>query len=196
MFSDVQVYDWFYQDIGFAYTKGLFMGMADGSFGPNDPMTRAMAVVVFYRAHGSPDISGMSNRFYDVSEDDYYYAAVVWASNKGIVQGNADGGFSPDEFVTRQQLAAILYRYSAFCGIPFPRDELEETPGLLYLSLDAMFPDAGKLFEYAWAPVRALAKKGIMVGDLAGLFNPDDYATRAQTAAILRRYYELPELNP
>ena len=183
--------DWYYNDVEYAYTRGLFMGLTDTIFGPDDPMTRAMAVTILYRASGSPEITGLINPFWDVASDEYYYAPVVWAAYNGIVVGADDGSFMPDVNITRQQFAAVLYRYASFRGNPFPRDELEEVPGMLYFALDARFTDAAGLFEYAWAPVYALAKKEILQGDLAGRFNPDEYATRAQTAAILRRYYEM-----
>jgi hypothetical protein len=170
----------------YTYTNGLFKGVSDTEFGPDSPMTRAMAVTALYRSHSSPDISGYINPFIDVSDSAYYYAPVVWAASKKIVLGIDAQTFNPDEFITRQQLAAILCRYSAFCGIPM--ESAGSVGGNLFETLNTKFVDANDMFEYAWAPILALSEKGIMNGGLGNRFNPNDFGTRAEMAAVIHRY--------
>ena len=150
-----------------------------------------MIVTVLYRASNSPDVSGMSNPFIDVPAQAYYYAPVVWAASNDIVRGDGLNCFLPDDYVSRQQLAVILCRFAAFNGNPFPRDALEDNPEALLAALTLRFADAGDIEDYARAPVYALVSKGVMLGGIDGKFNPNEYGTRAQTSAILRRYMTL-----
>ena len=191
-FTDVSARDWFYIDVNFVNTNGLFKGFSDTLFEPNMPMTRAMTVTVLYRTNGSPEIKDMLNPFYDVPAGEYYYDAVLWAASNGIVYGFPDGSFMPEDNITRQQLAAIIYRYAAFTGNPFPEDPQAAAPELLNSALNEWYSDAADIDDYARAPALALAKKGIMLGGLGYMFNPRDNGTRAQTAAILRRYLTVP----
>jgi hypothetical protein len=188
MFNDVNLWDWFFIDVNYVYSKGIFRGLTENTFGPDAPMTRGMIVTTLYRAHGSPKADDLTNPFIDVDSSEYYYIPVIWAAANGIIKGNYDGGFMPDEYVTRQQLAAIIYRYAAFIGKPFPREAAEDIPGVLIYLLQHWYKDTSDIYEYAWAPVLSLTKKGIMRGGLGDLFRPEDYGTRAEAAAILRRF--------
>ena len=112
-FTDVRESDWFYEDVAFAYENGLFAGTSDTTFSPNASMTRAMLVTVLYRLEGQPAVNGRSG-FSDVQYNGYYEDAVTWAADNGIVNGTSASTFSPNANVTREQMAAILYRYAQY----------------------------------------------------------------------------------
>ena len=112
-FTDVREADWFYDDVVYAYENGLFSGTSDTTFSPNASMTRAMLVTVLYRLEGQPTVSGRSG-FSDVKLNSYYEDAVTWAADNGIVNGTGATTFSPNTNVTREQMAAILYRYAQY----------------------------------------------------------------------------------
>ena len=112
-FTDVHETDWFYNDVLFVYEEGLFAGTSDTTFSPNAAMTRAMLVTVLYRLEGEPAVSGRSG-FSDVTFNSYYEDAVTWAADNGIVNGTSITTFSPNANVTREQMAAILYRYAQY----------------------------------------------------------------------------------
>ena len=112
-FTDVREADWFYDDVVYAYENGLFSGTSDTTFSPNASMTRAMLVTVLYRLEGQPTVSGRSG-FSDVKLNSYYEDAVTWAADNGIVNGTGATTFSPNANVTREQMAAILYRYAQY----------------------------------------------------------------------------------
>jgi len=155
-------------------------GVEPTTFAPNTAMTRAMLVTVLYRAAGSPEVT-VSTNFTDLNVGDYYYSAVVWANSNGIVNGVDDTHFAPDSPVTRQQIAAILYRYAKFTG------NLVENQG----SLDG-FVDKALVEPYAVAPMAWAVGEGIISGTtndgVTTTLSPLDHATRAQVAVMLHRY--------
>ena len=118
-FTDVRESDWFYDDVVYAYENGLFSGTSDTTFSPNASMTRAMLVTVLYRLEGQPTVSGRSG-FSDVKLNSYYEDAVTWAADNGIVNGTGATTFSPNANVTREQMAAILYRYAQYKSMAPP----------------------------------------------------------------------------
>lgn len=176
-FTDVSTSDWFYSDVMFVYENGLFSGTDSRSFSPNASMTRAMLVTVLYRLEGEPAGTGSSS-FSDVSSGSYYEKAVAWAAANGIVTGTGSTSFSPDAKVTREQLAAILYRYAQY-------KKLDTDAGA---KLDS-FSDAGNVSGYASEALSWAVSEGLING-ASGRLTPKGDATRAQVAAILHRFVE------
>lgn len=176
-FTDVSTSDWFYSDVMFVYENGLFSGTDSRSFSPNASMTRAMLVTVLYRLEGEPAGTGSSS-FSDVYSGSYYEKAVAWAAANGIVTGTGSTSFSPDAKVTREQLAAILYRYAQY-------KKLDTDAGA---KLDS-FSDAGNVSGYASEALSWAVSEGLING-ASGRLTPKGDATRAQVAAILHRFVE------
>ena len=176
-FTDVSTSDWFYSDVMFVYENGLFSGTDSRSFSPNASMTRAMLVTVLYRLEGEPAGTGSSS-FSDVCSGSYYEKAVAWATANGIVTGTGSTSFSPDAKVTREQLAAILYRYAQY-------KKLGTDAGA---KLDS-FSDAGNVSGYASEALSWAVSEGLING-ASGRLMPKGDATRAQVAAILHRFVE------
>lgn len=176
-FTDVSESDWFYDDVAFVYENGLFAGTSNSTFSPNAAMTRAMLVTVLYRLEGKPSVSGRSG-FPDVTLNSYYEDAVTWAANNGIVNGTSDTTFSPNANVTREQMAAILYRYAQY-----KKYNTAASSGL------NGFTDHASVSGYAAASLEwAVAEK--LVNGSAGKLMPTGNATRAPVAAILHRFVE------
>ena len=176
-FTDVRESDWFYEDVAFAYENGLFAGTSDTTFSPNASMTRAMLVTVLYRLEGQPAVNGRSG-FSDVQYNGYYEDAVTWAADNGIVNGTSTTMFSPNANVTREQMAAILYRYAQY-----KKYNTAASSGL------NGFTDHASVSGYAAASLEwAVAEK--LVNGSAGKLMPTGNATRAQVAAILHRFVE------
>ena len=109
-FADVSGSDWFYNDVRYVYEKGIMDGTGADRFSPNAPLTRAMIVTILYRMAGSPAMSGASD-FKDVDSNKWFAKAVAWAAANGIVNGYGSGLFGPNDPVTREQLAAILWQH-------------------------------------------------------------------------------------
>lgn len=178
-FTDVTpetVGTWAANAVDFAYGRKLVSGVTETRFGPDQLMTRAQLVTVLYRAAGSPDADATTS-FTDLEEGSYYYNAVVWANLHGIVNGTQPGVFSPDAPVTRQQLAAILYRYAqAMDGSSYAAGSLDE------------FTDRDLVDAYAVAPMTWAVSRGILTGTTATTLSPQNQATRAQVVVMLHRY--------
>ncbi|MBM6927631.1 S-layer homology domain-containing protein, partial [Pseudoflavonifractor phocaeensis] len=135
-FTDVRTNNWFAGAVEYVVNNGLFSGVSDTSFAPNEPVTRGMLVTVLWRAAGEPSAS--ASAFADVPADAWYARAVAWANANGIVQGYDASTFAPDDRITREQLAAIFQRYAGFKGM--------ETSGRGDLS---QFGDTGALSNWA-----------------------------------------------
>ena len=174
-FTDVSTSDWFYDDVAFVYENGLFSGTDSRSFSPNASMTRAMLVTVLYRLEGEPTVTGRSS-FTDVRSGAYYEKAVIWAAANGIVTGTDSTSFSPDAKVTREQLAAILYRYAQYRKL--------DTDASARLN---SFTDADSVSAYASEALGWAVSEGLING-ASGKLMPKGDATRAQVAAILHRF--------
>ena len=176
-FTDVRESDWFYDDVVFAYENGLFSGTSDTTFSPNTSMTRAMLVTVLYRLEGQPAVNGRSG-FSDVQYNGYYEDAVTWAADNGIVNGISTTMFSPNANVTREQMAAILYRYAQY----------KKYNTAASSSLNS-FSDHTSVSGYAVASLQwSVAEK--LVNGSNGKLMPTGNASRAQVAAILHRFAE------
>ena len=173
-FADVSETDWFCEDVRWAVENGIFQGVGNGLFAPEQALTRGQLVTVLYRMVGSPEPKAEAN-FRDVAADSYYAKAVAWANENGIVLGMGDGTFDPDSAVTREQMVTIFFRYAKFCGVKTEAG-----------TLDA-FRDAASVSDYAREAMGWAVKAGLVKGDGQDLM-PKATASRAQAAAILHRF--------
>ena len=176
-FRDVSRGDWFYYDVRYVCENGLMNGTSKNLFSPYGTATRGMLVTILYRLENEPRCFG-GVTFPDVMPGAYYEKAVIWASQNGIVSGYADGTFRPDESVTREQLAAILYRYTRYRGLDVSAGETASLTG---------YADVHAISDYALPAMRWACAAGILQGS-NGRLQPTGLATRAQLAAMLHRY--------
>ena len=175
-FGDVKTADWFYNDVKYVYEKGMMAGTAADVFAPNATTTRAMIVTILYRLEGSPAVTGTSS-FVDVPAGQWYTDAVNWAAANQIVKGTSATTFAPNDSITREQMAAILYRYAQYKGYDVTKKA--DLSG---------YSDNGQVSAYAkdalaWANAAKLIN-GVTNTTLA----PQGNATRAQVSAILHRF--------
>ncbi len=176
-FADVKPTDWYYEGIEYVRKNNLMNGAGEGTFLPNEPMSRAMTATALHRLAGSPAPTKAAE-FSDVPEGQWYSQAVAWAAERQIVSGYGDGRFGSAHPVTRQQLAAILYRYAQQSD----RTGLEKTADL------SAFSDQGQIGEYALAPMQWAVGSGLLTGTSSTTLDPNGLATRGQIATILARF--------
>ena len=175
-FTDVKEGDWFHDAVRYVYDNGLMDGVGDGQFAPNATTNRAMVVTILYRLAGEPDVSG-DVAFTDVEPGLWYTDAVLWAAQKGIVNGISETEFSPSGDLTREQLATVLYRYAESMGFD------------VSASVDLSgFPDAGDIQSYATQALSWAVAEGLLQGFEDDSLRPGGTATRAQIAAVLMRF--------
>lgn len=177
-FTDVREGDWFYDAVAYAYTNELFNGTSATTFSPNSTMTRSMLVTVLWRMEGEPTANS-ANPFADVAAGTWYTDAVVWASSAGIVNGTSAAAFDPDGSVTREQIAAILYRYAKIKGW--------DISGASSLST---FLDGPQVSDWAARAVEWAYAEGLITGKDGGRLDPQGQASRAEVATILMRLLE------
>lgn len=175
-FRDVSKRDWYYDDVVYVYRKGYMDGMSSTRFGGELNTTRGQIVTILWRLTGEPRAT-KRNPFTDVSSSQYYYDAISWAYDAGVVDGFDAHTFKPDQNVTREQLAAILYRYAEYMNL--------STSGSAYL---AKYRDADKIANWAYDAMAWANYRGLINGTSATRIDPKGYATRAQIAAILHRF--------
>lgn len=174
-FDDIAAGAWYESAVSYALEKGLFSGTSEKTFSPNGTMTRSMLVTVLWRMEGTPAATGSS--FNDVESGKWYTDAVAWASSNCIVTGYGNGTFGVSDSVTRQQLAAILYRYASLKGMD------------VSASADISgYADTSEIASWARAPVEWSVKSGIINGVSGNKLSPSGTATRAQAAAMLMRF--------
>lgn len=177
-YTDVSESDWFYEDVVYALDKGIMSGTDDNLFSPDLSTSRGMIVTILWRLEGMPEAKS-ENVFTDVAEGSYYEDAITWASENGIVSGYSENTFAPDDDITREQLASILYRYASFKGAD------------LAASTDiSRYSDASEVSEYAVAAVEWAVAKELINGTGESELSPKGTAQRCQTAAILHRFNE------
>lgn len=179
-FTDLDAKAWYHEGVDYALTNGLMNGVGSGKFEPDGQLTRAQLVTVLYRAAGEPDTGKQVNPFTDVADDAWYTKAVIWAANNGIVNGVAKNTFAPDDSITREQIATMLYRYAG--AEAATEDKL------------SAFPDAAKTSDWAkealnWAVASGLIN-GVADANGTASLEPQSTATRAQIATILMRWLE------
>ena len=182
-FEDVKAGAWYFDAVLEAFRDELMVGMSETEFSPGAPMTRAMLVAVLHRLAGSPSVSGKMP-FTDVTSGTWYYDAVLWASQNGIVAGMSETTFAPQENITREQIVAIFSRYTA----KFSPDKTEAAAEL------TGFADSASVSDWALGDMKwAVAYKVINGSPSAGklYLNPQGNATRAEVATILMQYRAL-----
>jgi hypothetical protein len=178
-FIDVKQDDWFYDNVMFSYSHGLLLGTGATIFSPNMPMTRAMLVTALWRMVGSP--AGSGTPFSDVPAGQWYSEAVAWADANGIVLGIGGGLFAPNREITREQMAAILWRYAKFADAALAMDE---NPDI------SAYNDANNISAYAIDAVVWTVAEEIITGKPGGRLDPRGISTRAEVATVLRRFLE------
>ena len=179
-YTDLDRNGWYHEYVDWVLKNGVMNGVGGGLFEPNGETTRAMLVMVLYRMAGAPDMAGRESSFTDVSADSWYGAAVIWASENGIVNGVGGGLFDPDASLTREQMAMMLYRFAGYLG-----SNTEKSADLsAYGDADAV--SAAAQDAMAWA-----VAEGLVNGRSAAELAPKASATRAELATILFRFAAL-----
>ena len=178
VFTDVKETDWFYESVMTAFKKGLMNGVSETEFAPDTTLTRAMLVTILYRAEGEP-ATNRSIPFADIEMGSYYANAVIWAAQNGIVNGTTETTFAPDSNITREQVAAILYRYAIYKGM----DAVD-------LSENLNFADSDDVSEYAISALNWATGCGLVTGYEDNTLRPLANTTRAEAATLLQRFIE------
>lgn len=173
-FTDVSTTSWAADAIAFASAHELFNGTAPGQFGPELPMSRGMLAVVLHNLENNPAQS-LTDAFADVNSSAWYAEGVSWAADQGIVGGYGNGQFGPDDNITREQLAVMLWRYAGKPVSP---------------NLPLNFTDADKVSDWAETAMRWAVDKKIINGKGGGILDPGGLATRAEVAQVLKNYLE------
>ena len=181
-FTDVSEKDWFYGDVMFVYENGLMLGTSKTLFSPHGTATRGMMATILWRMEGSPAPKG-KNSFTDVEAGKWYADAITWTAENGIFAGYGKDKFGPDDPITREQLAAIFYRYAGYKGYDLTvKGNLDK------------FKDADKVTDYAKMAMQWAVSSGLVKGKSGNLLDPQGTATRAEIAAMLHRFIEKYEL--
>ena len=175
-FTDVSVDAWFYDAVKAVYEAELMGGVSDTEFAPDVNMNRAMLVTMLYRLEGSPEVeTAVSDVFTDCADGEWYADAVIWANANGIVEGRSETEFAPNDTMTRQEMAAILYRYEVFKGA----EEVD--------AAELEYADADAIADWAESAVVYCTDAGLMSGVSDTEFAPAGSATRAMGATVLMR---------
>lgn len=181
IFEDVDKTHVYYDAIQYVKENNLMTGISGNAFGPNILLTRAMVVTILYRANGEPDVS-IENPFVDLPDESIYKKPILWAKSVGLVNGYSETVFGTGDFITRQQIAAILFRYAQFKG--YDVSAFEETNILSY-------EDASDVAEYAIAPFQYVLGAGIFSGKSAPVLKPNEYVARGEFSEMLMRFIEV-----
>ena len=179
-YTDLDRNGWYHEYVDWALKNGVMNGVGGGLFEPNGETTRAMLVMVLYRMAGAPDMAGRESSFTDVSADSWYGAAVIWASENGIVNGVGGGLFDPDASLTREQMAMMLYRFAGYLG-----SNTEKRADL------SAYGDADAVSAFAQDAMAWAVAEGLVNGRSAAELAPKAGATRAELATILFRFAAL-----
>lgn len=179
-FDDVKPGDWFYDEVLDMAKGGYINGVSDRLFAPYEPLSRAMLVTILYRMDGEQAVSG-SSTFTDVVKGSWYDKAVAWASANGIVTGYDANRFGPNDSVTRQQMASILWRYAKYKSLDVAANG----------TVMPDFPDRGQIASWAGEAVSWAYSRGVMGGRSDGRLDPNGKATRAEAAVMLYRFLKL-----
>lgn len=181
IFSDVNETDWFYDSIMSAYESGLMQGMSENSFEPSSKLTRAMFITVMNRISDIPKVKGQSV-FVDVDDSAWYADAVAWGYENKIISGISETEFAPNDYITREQIATILYRYAKYKDVNVDNiaNEADMSP----------YPDAVQISNWAINAMRYCISKKIITGDDTGNIFPQNYASRVEMAAMIVRFIQ------
>ena len=177
VFDDVDSSAWYADAVSYVAENGIMNGAGNGTFAPDTVMSRAMLVQVLYNLEGKPEAADCT--FTDVAADAWYADAVAWAADAGIVTGVSDTTFAPDQMMTREQIATILYRYAAYKNY-----DVTASNDL------SSYTDAGQIGSYAVEAMQWANGAGLITGSTATTLNPLGSATRAEVATILMRFLE------
>lgn len=175
-FTDVNSNSWYFNAVEFVYNKGIMQGVSSTKFSPNGTVTRGMLVTMLWRMAGEPYVGGGS--FDDVASGSYYATAVAWAAKNGIVDGYNSTRFGPNDAVTREQIATMLYRYAKWLGYSASGSSL------------AGYSDASSVSSWAKDAMGWAVKNSVVTGATATKLNPTSSATRAETAQMFMNFYE------
>lgn len=176
-YVDLNTDEWYHLSVDYVLDKGLMTGYGNKRFGPNDRMSRAMTVQVLYNLEGRPAVSAES-RYTDVPEEIWFTDAIVWATENGIVNGYGNSLFGPNDPVTREQMAAIFYRYSRFAGYSLHEGSYDH------------FEDRDLVSAYAQQAMRWAVGNGLIVGMDDGLLCPGCHTRRVEFATVIQRFCE------
>lgn len=174
-FNDVAYTSWYYDAVKFVYDKGIMDGVSYYKFAPDATITRGMVVTMLWRMAGEPYEAAAG--FTDVAAGRYYSTAVAWAAKNGIVEGMTSTTFAPDQAITREQLASILYRYAKWLGFSG------------YGSDISGYTDAGKVSSYAYDAMSWAVRSGVVTGTSARVLDPQGTASRAAAAQMFMNFY-------
>ena len=180
-FTDVETGAWYEGAVAYAVENNLFKGISETEFAPDSAMTRAMLVTVLYRLENPEEASGKS-AFTDVPEGRWFTDAISWAADNNIAKGITDTLFAPEENITREQMATILFRYAQFKGY--------DTANTMALS---QFADFAAISDWALSALQWANADALIQGTSETTLSPLDTATRAQVATILMRFCEMNE---
>lgn len=169
---------WYHRGVDYVLNRGMMIGTADTQFAPDWDVTRAMLVTVLWRAEGKP--AAASSTFTDLEDGLYYVDAVNWAAANGVVNGYSETAFAPNDAITREQFAAIMYRYAKDKGYDV---SVGENTNILSYS------DYSEISEYAIPAMQYTAGSGLIKGRTETTLNPKDNTTRAEMATILYRFF-------
>ena len=175
-FIDVNPNSWYYSAIEFVYNKGIMNGVTASSFNPDGTITRGMIVTMLWRMAGEP--SAVSAGFADVAADSYYAKAIAWAANNGIIEGYSASSFGPNDAITREQLATVLYRYAKYLGYTTTGSSLSG------------YYDASRVSSWAKDAMGWAVKNGVVTGLSSTWLNPNGTASRAEAAQMFMNFYE------
>lgn len=175
-FIDVFENDWFFNDVYSVYINNIMMGTSENTFEPHSNTTRAMVVQVLYNLEGQP-VNNYTNNFSDINENDWYFDAVCWARENDIVAGIDSNNFEPHTDITREQLVAILHRYTLFKKLD--NDDRSDL---------SSFSDSDSVFDYALENMQWAVANNIIYGNTENELQPKAFAKRSEISAVMNRY--------
>jgi len=181
-FEDVSSGSWYYDAVKYVSGLGIMTGMTPYYFGAAEPVSRGQFVTILYRMAGSPEVS-YDDTFLDIGSDQFYTSAVIWASKNGIVSGYDNGCFGPADQITREQMAAMMYRYASYKGY-----DMTAGSGISEMSA---FEDSGSVSNFAADAIAWACSTGLIRGVAYGIIDPQGSAVRAQCATIIMRFLNL-----
>lgn len=176
-FKDVNTSDWFFDAVQYVYENDLMSGTGNDHFSPNEAITRGMMVTILYNMDGKPEASSPS--FTDVPANEWYAAPIAWASANGIVSGYGDGKFGPNDPISRQQMATVLYQYARYKQYDLAAQ------GSVFA-----FSDGGQASRHALTPLSWAIGKGIISGVGSNLLDPAGNTERSHMAAVMKSFHE------
>ena len=171
--------DWFYNEVTYAYEKGIMTGINDTTFAPYESLARAQFAIILHRLNGEPQME-YTDRFHDVGEDLWYTDAILWAADTDVVTGYSNGNFGPADKINREQMATMMYRYAEYKGY-----SLEG--GVDY----SQYKDAANVSDFAKEAMSWAVGNGVITGKYDETqLDPQGEASRAECAIIMMRFME------